>query len=278
MSVSSALARAFSRVASRRPRLSLPSPTRSFSGGYAPPPPPPRPAPLPPWAALLGAAAGLSGGVMLQAMFEARADARDVLALPLREGCAVVFLELADGDEGGAPLGRLTVQLRSDAAPRAATNFLRLCTHAAGYGYRRSPVLGIERGRRLLAGDFFGSGAGSHSSFAEGAAFADEAGGLALRHIGPGIVAMRNSGPNSNGSQFYVSLRRLPDLDGRSVVVGHVVDEDSLRLLEFVERHFATGGDGRLRKGHDLRIANCGVLDESAVAQLRARRAAAHRS
>ena len=205
---------------------------------------------------------------MLHATLEARADARAVLALPLLEGNAVVFLELTDDD---APLGRLLVQLRADACPLAAENFRRLCTHEAGFGFRRSPVHGLERGRRLLAGDFFGSGQGSHSALGS-ASFADEAGGLALRHLGPGTVAMRNSGPDSNGSQFYVTLRRCPDLDGRSVVVGHVVDEASLQLLQFVERHLAQGGEGRIKKGHDLRIGDCGVLDGAALAKLKAER------
>ena len=210
---------------------------------------------------------------MLHATLEARADARAVLALPLLEGNAVAFLELAEGADGGAPLGRLLVQLRADACPRAAENFRRLCTHEAGFGFRRSPVHGLERGRRLLAGDFFGSGQGSHSAL--GAAnFDDEPGGLALRHLGPGTVAMRSSGPHSNGSQFYVTLRRCPDLDGRSVVVGHVVDEASLQLLQLVERLYSEGGDGRVKKGYDLRLGNCGVLDAAELAELKAKRAA----
>ncbi len=211
---------------------------------------------------------------MLHATLEARADARAVLAQPLRAGNAVAFLELADGADGGAPLGRLLVQLRADACPLAAENFRRLCTHEAGFGFRRSAVHGLERGRRLLAGDFFGSGQGSHSALGA-ATFEDEPGGLALRHLGPGTVAMRGSGPHSNGSQFYVTLRRCPDLDGRSVVVGHVVDEASLQLLRFVERHFAQGAEGRLKKGHDLRFGDCGVLGAEELARLREERAAA---
>ena len=268
-------------AAHSRARMATSGARAHGGGASAPPPPPPPPLPPPaaaawtPWAPYVLAAAAASGAVMLHATLEARADARAVLALPLLESNAVVFLELTDDD---APLGRLLVQLRADACPLAAENFRRLCTHEAGFGFRRSPVHGLERGRRLLAGDFFGSGQGSHSALGGGATFADEAGGLALRHLGPGTVAMRNSGPDSNGSQFYVTLRRCPDLDGRSVVVGHVVDEASLQLLQFVEQHFAQGGEGRVKKGHDLRIGSCGVLDAAALARLKAGRLAAEAS
>jgi len=219
---------------------------------------------------VLAAASLVSGGVMVFATLQTRADRRAVVAMPLQAGNPVAFLDLAS--EGEEPIGRLLFQLRADAAPRAAENFAQLCTHARGFGYRRSAIHGLERGRRLLGGDFYGSGAGSFGAIAE--SFEDEPGGLALRHLGPGTLAMRSSGPHSNGSQFYISLRRLPELDGRSVVVGYAADAETLDVLERVARDFA-GEESRIKKGRELRVQAAGILSAEGVLALRARREAA---
>lgn len=175
------------------------------------------------------------------------AENREIVA-----GCPIVYLDLMDGDY---QMGRLVIQLRADIVPRTAENFRQLCTHQNGYGYKTSPLLGAEKGRRFFGGDFYGSGRGSFSIY--GDTFADE--NFALKHDGPGVVAMRSTGPNTNGSQFYVTFRRLPELDGRCVVVGHVID--GWHVLQAIEA--AARSDGKFDlKRHDFRIGGCGELKE----------------
>jgi len=213
-----------------------------------------------PWVAAIGFA---SASAAIYVAIRARSDRNAIESMELINSNPVAYLEIANGEE---PIGRMLFQLRADVAPIAADNFARLCTHKPGFGYRSTAIFGIEKGRRLFGGDFYGSGAGSYSAFGE--TFPDEDGGLALRHIGPGTLAMRNSGPNSNGSQFYISLRRLPDLDGRSVIVGYAADAATLDLIEHVGRTFA-GEEGRIKKGQDLRVSRCGLLDQNEISKLR---------
>lgn len=213
-----------------------------------------------PWVAAVGFA---SASAAIYVAIRARSDRNAVESMELIDTNPIAYLEIANGEE---PIGRMLFQLRADVAPIAADNFARLCTHTPGFGYRSTAIFGIEKGRRLFGGDFYGSGAGSYSAFGE--TFPDEDGGLALRHIGPGTLAMRNSGPNSNGSQFYISLRRLPDLDGRSVIVGYAADSATLDLIDHIGRNFA-GEEGRIKKGQDLRVSRCGLLEKNERSKLR---------
>jgi cyclophilin family peptidyl-prolyl cis-trans isomerase len=152
-------------------------------------------------------------------------------------------------------VGRLVLQLRADAAPRTAENFRALCVGAMGWGYRSSPLHSVEKGRRVFGGDFFGGGAAGFSIY--GDTFEDEAGAAALTHGAPGVLGMRNWGPHTNNSQFYITLARLPELDGRSVAVGNVLE--GWEVLERLDKCARVSG-GRYAKGHNFRIRACGEL------------------
>ena len=80
-------------------------------------------------------------------------------------------------------------------------------------------------------------GDGTHSECAFGTPtgkFPDE--NFLLRHTGPGVVGMFNLGPNTNGSQFYITTAETDWLDEKSVVVGAVVDQASLDTLFLLEK------------------------------------------
>jgi peptidylprolyl isomerase len=247
----------------------LPSPTRAAAGALraaalarrrlssTPPPPTPPPPPrgsllTPPVLASLAVLGACSGCALLYQHLRSRSDRAAAEAAPLYEGNPVVFLDVCDGDE---PVGRVVLQLRADAAPRTAENFRALCVGAMGWGYRGSPLHAVEKGRRVFGGDFFGGGGAGYSIY--GDTFEDEPGAAALAHGAPGVLGMRNWGPHTNNSQFYITLARLPELDGRSVALGNVLE--GWEVLERLDRCARVSG-GRYAKGHNFRIKACGEL------------------
>jgi cyclophilin family peptidyl-prolyl cis-trans isomerase len=130
----------------------------------------------------------------------------------------------------GAPVGDLIFALDEHKAPRACANFLALAEGIGGRGYRGG------RFHRLLPGQVLQGGKlGVASASVFGGSFKDEPAGLARRHDRRGLLCCANAGPNSNGSQFYITLAPAAHLDGRHVVFGRLVgSDDALRVAEAV--------------------------------------------
>jgi len=133
-----------------------------------------------------------------------------------------------DLQTGSDLTGRVIFELFTEKCPNTVQNFVKLCTGECGKSssgvslhYRSSPVHRIVKDAWVQGGDIVnGSGASGTSVF--GNTFADES-YTALKHDAPGILGMANTGPHSNHSQWYITLRPLPYLDNKYVAFGRVI-------------------------------------------------------
>lgn len=159
-----------------------------------------------------------------------------------------VFLKIRIGSEN---IGRMVVELFSDVVPKTAENFRCLCTGEKGFGYKGSPFHRIIPQFMCQGGDFTRqNGTGGKSIY--GSRFEDE--NFKLKHTGPGVLSMANSGPNTNGSQFFICTAKTEWLDNKHVVFGHVVEGlDVMRKMEKV-------GTQSGKTSRPVIITDCGEL------------------
>lgn len=112
--------------------------------------------------------------------------------------------------------GTITLELYTSHAPKTCTNFATL----ARRGYFSSTIFHrIIPDFMIQGGDPTGTGRGGSSIY--GDKFEDEI-DPSLRHTGAGILSMANAGPNTNGSQFFITLAPTPWLDGKHTIFGRV--------------------------------------------------------
>ena len=171
-----------------------------------------------------------------------------------------VFLDL----QYGSKKGRVVFDLFDDVVPKTAENFRCLCTGEKGRGrsgknlhFKGSGFHRIIPGFMLQGGDFTrGDGTGGESIY--GAKFKDE--NFTLPHTEPGLLSMANAGPNTNGSQFFITTEATPWLDGKHTVFGRVVE--GMNHVKKIEQLGTQSGKPRSK----VTIVDCGQLDDSAGA------------
>jgi cyclophilin family peptidyl-prolyl cis-trans isomerase len=119
--------------------------------------------------------------------------------------------------------GDMVIDLFAKQAPFTVNNFVFLARD--GY-YDNTTFHRVIKNFMVQGGDPTASGRGG-----PGYRFDDEASALKLKHDGPGVLSMANAGPNTNGSQFFVTHVATPHLDGKHAVFGKVRDQASLGVL-----------------------------------------------
>ncbi|CBF77209.1 hypothetical protein AN4583.2 [Aspergillus nidulans FGSC A4] len=166
-----------------------------------------------------------------------------------------VFFDIQIGQQ---QTGRIAFELFNDVVPKTAENFRALCTGEKGMGKQGKPLHfkgsifhRVIKQFMIQGGDFTAfNGTGGESIYGE--KFPDE--NFELKHDRPFLLSMANSGPGTNGSQFFITTVPTPHLDGKHVVFGEVINGKSVvRKIE----NMPTQAD---KPTTDVTIAECGEL------------------
>jgi len=161
-----------------------------------------------------------------------------------------VFMDITIG---GTAAGRIEIGLYGEVVPKTARNFYELCTHQNGFGYKGSKFHRVINDFMMQGGDFTsGDGFGGKSIY--GNRFPDE--NFTIKHQSEGTLSMANAGPDTNGSQFFLTFVKTPWLNGEATVFGKVTKGmDVARKVEKLKTNKKDVPE------LEVKIENAGALD-----------------
>lgn len=159
-----------------------------------------------------------------------------------------VFMDITVGE---MPPQRIVFELFKNIVPKTAENFRVLCTMNQGFGYKGCTFHRIIPEFMCQGGDFTNHNGTGGKSIYEGGKFADE--NFKIKHD-KNVLSMANSGPNTNGSQFFITTAVTKWLDNKHVVFGRVVEgADTVKAMEAM-------GDSSGHPSATVTISDCGEL------------------
>jgi peptidyl-prolyl isomerase D len=149
-------------------------------------------------------------------------------------------------------IGRIIIELFSREVPKTSLNFYTLCKNKK---YKDVLFHRIIKNFMIQGGDITNNnGTGGYSIYGDN--FPDE--NFIFKHNTPGLLSMANSGPNTNGSQFFITTTETPHLDNKHVVFGKIVD--GYNIVKSMETQLTDNNDKPIQ---DCYIKECGILNKN---------------
>lgn len=151
---------------------------------------------------------------------------------------------------------KVVFELASDIVPKTCQNFASFCSSKDSKKTYRNTLIHRVIPTFMIQGGDYESGDGLGGEAFEGGKLFDES--FELKHDSAGVLSMANSGKNSGGSQFFITLDKTPHLDGKHVVFGKVIEGlDVVKDIAKVE----TGENDRPISLQKVKIVDCGSGD-----------------